>query len=69
MIGAAQTLRDMRIAGCQYSPIVSLWLQAYEKAGMVESAPQISETSFHQYILLDATSCSILGFACEKLID
>ncbi|XP_042409724.1 pentatricopeptide repeat-containing protein At4g30825, chloroplastic-like [Zingiber officinale] len=71
VMGTTQTLEDMRIAGCQYSSIVSSLLQAYEKAGRIESVPQILEASFYQKILLDATSCSILAIAYVKnsLID
>lgn len=61
--GAVQTLKDMKMMGCQYSSIVSSLLQAYERVGRIERVPHILKASFYQNILLNQTSCSILVMA------
>nr|XP_010905037.1 pentatricopeptide repeat-containing protein At4g30825, chloroplastic [Elaeis guineensis] len=61
--GVVQTLKDMRLMGCQYSSIVSSLLQAYERVGRTEKVPHILNASFYENILLDPTSCSVLVMA------
>ncbi|XP_058067736.1 pentatricopeptide repeat-containing protein At4g30825, chloroplastic [Magnolia sinica] len=64
--GAIQTLKDMRVMGCQYSSILSSLLQAYERVGKMDKVLFILKASFYQNILLDQTSCSILAMACVQ---
>lgn len=69
--GVVQTLKDMRLMGCQYSSILSILLQAYEKVGRTVEVPRILKASFYENILLDPTSCSILvmAYVQNSLVD
>ncbi|KAJ4813674.1 Pentatricopeptide repeat-containing protein [Rhynchospora pubera] len=68
---AAQTLTDMRAAGCQYSVIVSTVIQAYQRVGAVDRILCLLEASIYQNVLFDPTSCSLLAvaFVESSLID
>ncbi|XP_077222391.1 tetratricopeptide repeat (TPR)-like superfamily protein [Tasmannia lanceolata] len=61
--GAIQTLKDMRVMGCQYSSILGILLQAYERVERMDKVPLILKASFYDNILVDQTSCSILAMA------
>ncbi|XP_020598631.1 pentatricopeptide repeat-containing protein At4g30825, chloroplastic [Phalaenopsis equestris] len=61
--GIIQTVKDMKLAGCQYSSILSSLVQAYKRAGRIESIPSILQNSFYEEILFDPTACSILVVA------
>ncbi|KAJ6829303.1 pentatricopeptide repeat-containing protein, chloroplastic [Iris pallida] len=69
--GVVQTLKDMRLVGCQYSSILSSLLQAYERVGGMEKVPLILKASFYENILCDPTSCSILvmAYVQNSLVD
>jgi pentatricopeptide repeat protein len=68
---AAETIADMRAAGCQYSVIISTVIQAYQRVGAVERIMCLLEASIYQNILFDPTSCSFLAvaFVESSLID
>lgn len=68
---AAETLADMRAAGCQYSVIISTVIQAYQRVGAVERILCLLEASIYQNVLFDPDSCSLLAvaFVESSLID
>lgn len=70
-VGAVTTVEDMVMIGCQMSSVLSILLQAYEKAENFEAVPHIVKGSLHDHILTNQTSCSILVMAYVKncLID
>ncbi|KAJ0984907.1 hypothetical protein J5N97_003263 [Dioscorea zingiberensis] len=66
-----QTLEDMKVAGCQYSSILSSLLRAYERVGRVNKVPKILKASFYDKILLDQASTSLLvmSYVQNSLLD
>ncbi|XP_058185809.1 pentatricopeptide repeat-containing protein At4g30825, chloroplastic-like [Rhododendron vialii] len=69
--GALTTLEDMITMGCQYSSMLGILLQAYERYERFDKVPQVLEGSFYEHVLCDQTSCSILAEAYVKhsLVD
>ncbi|KAG9455918.1 hypothetical protein H6P81_000426 [Aristolochia fimbriata] len=69
--GVLETIRDMRVSGCQYSSILGSLLQAFERTGRLDRVPFILKSSFYDKIILDQTSCSILAmtFVQNGLLD
>ncbi|KAL3744145.1 hypothetical protein ACJRO7_013408 [Eucalyptus globulus] len=69
--GATKTLNDMAEMGCQYSSILGILLQAYERAGRIDKVPLLVKDSFYQHVLVNQTSCSTLVMAYVKngLVD
>ncbi|VVB10908.1 unnamed protein product [Arabis nemorensis] len=64
--GAIKTIEDMVNVGCQYSSILGIILQAYEKVGKIDVVPYVLKGSFHNHIRLNQTSFSILVMAYIK---
>ncbi|KAF8052531.1 hypothetical protein N665_1549s0018 [Sinapis alba] len=64
--GAVKTIEDMLKVGCQYSSILGIILQAYEKVGKIDAVPYVLKDSFHNHIRLNQTSFSILVMAYIK---
>ncbi|XP_010432938.1 PREDICTED: pentatricopeptide repeat-containing protein At4g30825, chloroplastic [Camelina sativa] len=64
--GAIKTIEDMVNIGCQYSSILGIILQAYEKVGKLDEVPYVLKGSFHNHIRLNQTSFSILVMAYIK---
>ncbi|ESQ54118.1 hypothetical protein EUTSA_v10024344mg [Eutrema salsugineum] len=64
--GAIKTIEDMVNVGCQYSSILGIILQAYEKVGKIDEVPYVLKGSFHNHIRLNQTSFSILVMAYIK---
>uniref|UniRef100_A0A5B7BZI3 Pentacotripeptide-repeat region of PRORP domain-containing protein n=1 Tax=Davidia involucrata TaxID=16924 RepID=A0A5B7BZI3_DAVIN len=69
--GAIRTLDDMKRMGCQHSSVLSILLQAYERAGRFEKVPFVLKGSFYEHVLINQTSCSILVVSYVKhcLVD
>uniref|UniRef100_A0A1D1Z7T4 Pentatricopeptide repeat-containing protein At4g30825, chloroplastic n=1 Tax=Anthurium amnicola TaxID=1678845 RepID=A0A1D1Z7T4_9ARAE len=69
--GSVQTLKDMRLLGCQYSSILTTLLQAYGRVGRVHKIPFVLKSSFYENILADQTSCAILvmAYVQSSLLD
>ncbi|KAE9462551.1 hypothetical protein C3L33_05543, partial [Rhododendron williamsianum] len=69
--GALATLEDMITMGCQYSSMLVILLQAYERFERFDKVPQVLTGSFYEHVLCDQTSCSILAKAYVKhsLVD
>ncbi|KAL5547572.1 hypothetical protein UlMin_002803 [Ulmus minor] len=69
--GAVRILDDMLKLGCQYSSILGILLQAYERAGRTDKIPLILKGSFYQHLLVNQNSCSIVVMAYVKhfLVD
>ncbi|KAI3709246.1 hypothetical protein L2E82_39006 [Cichorium intybus] len=69
--GAIRTIKDMMKIGCQFSSILSIVLQAYEKAERFEKVPSVITGTLYNHVLNNQTSCSILVMAYVKhgLID
>ncbi|KAF4370404.1 hypothetical protein F8388_016141 [Cannabis sativa] len=63
---AVRTLDDMMKIGCQYSSIIGILLQAYERAGRIDKVPLLLKGPFYQHVLVNQTSCSILVMAYVK---
>lgn len=68
---ACKTIDDMIKIGCQYSSILSILLQAYERAGRIQMVPLILKGSLYEHVLVNQTSCSVLVMAYVKhcLVD
>ncbi|KAL0726607.1 hypothetical protein Bca4012_022700 [Brassica carinata] len=64
--GAIKTIEDMVKVGCQYSSILGIILQAYEKVGKIDAVPYVLRDSFHNHIRVNQTSFSILVMAYIK---
>ncbi|KAL7246434.1 hypothetical protein ACSBR2_001520 [Camellia fascicularis] len=64
--GASTTLEDMMMMGCQYSSVLGILLQAYERAGRFDKVPRVVKGSFYEHVLFNQTSCSILVMAYVK---
>ncbi|KAG2244998.1 hypothetical protein Bca52824_093184, partial [Brassica carinata] len=64
--GAIKTIEDMVKVGCQYSSILGIILQAYEKVGKIDAVPYVLKGSFHNHIRSNQTSFSILVMAYIK---
>ncbi|KAF7152615.1 hypothetical protein RHSIM_Rhsim01G0025000 [Rhododendron simsii] len=69
--GALTTLEDMITMGCQYSSMLGILLQAYERFERFDKVPQVLRGSFYEHVLCDQTLCSILAEAYVKhfLVD
>lgn len=69
--GAMTTLNDMLETGCQYSSILGILLQAYERAGRVDKVPLLLKDSFYQHILVNQNSCStlVMAYIKHQLVD
>ncbi|KAI4335520.1 hypothetical protein L6164_014158 [Bauhinia variegata] len=69
--GAIRTLADMLETGCQYSSILGILLQAYERAGRVDKVPLLLKGSFYQRILVNQSSCStlVMAYVKHQLVD
>lgn len=69
--GSVRTISDMLRMGCQYSSVLGIVLQAYERAERFCKVPSVVKGSFCDHVLIDQTSCSILVVAYVKhcLID
>ncbi|KAI3496101.1 hypothetical protein L1887_38451 [Cichorium endivia] len=71
--GAIRTIKDMMKIGCQFSSILSIVLQAYEKAERFDKVPAVitGMQLLYNHVLNNQTSCSILVMAYVKhgLID
>lgn len=64
--GAIKTIEDMVNIGCQYSSILGIILQAYEKVGKIDVVPSVLKGSFHNHIRFNQTSFSIVVMAYIK---
>ncbi|KAI4377273.1 hypothetical protein MLD38_014933 [Melastoma candidum] len=60
---AAEIIDDMLNLGCQHSSIISVLLQAYERAGRIVRVPFLLKGSFYQKVLANQASCSTLVMA------
>ncbi|KAH7859378.1 hypothetical protein Vadar_000311 [Vaccinium darrowii] len=69
--GAITTLDDMILMGCQYSSMLGILLQAYERFERFDKVSLVVKGSFYEHVLCDQTSCSILVMAYVKysLVD
>ncbi|GKC98459.1 pentatricopeptide repeat-containing protein [Tanacetum coccineum] len=69
--GAVRTINHMVTIGCQLSSILSIVLQAYEKAERFEKVPFVVKGLLYNHVLNNQTSCSILVMAYVKhsLVD
>ncbi|KAI3754521.1 hypothetical protein L1987_54306 [Smallanthus sonchifolius] len=69
--GAIRIIEDMLMIGCQYSSILSIVLQAYEKAERFDKVPYVIKGLLYNHVLNNQTSCSILVMAYVKhgLVD
>ncbi|KAM7477117.1 hypothetical protein LguiB_024360 [Lonicera macranthoides] len=69
--GANRTLDDMMVMGCQYSSVLSILLQAHERAGKLDKVPSVLTGLFYEHVLTNQTACSILVMAYVKhdLVD
>lgn len=64
--GAIRTLNEMIAMDCQYSSVLGILIQAYERAGKFDKVPSIVTGSFYEHVLINQTSCSILVMAYVK---
>ncbi|XP_057464014.1 pentatricopeptide repeat-containing protein At4g30825, chloroplastic [Actinidia eriantha] len=64
--GAIRTLEDMTRLGCQYSSVLGILIQAYERAIRFDKVPLVLKGSFYEHVLRNQTSCSILAMAYVK---
>ncbi|KAH7688275.1 Cdk-activating kinase assembly factor MAT1/Tfb3 protein [Dioscorea alata] len=66
-----QTLNVMRMAGCQYSSMLSSRLQVYERVAKLEKVPQLLKVSFNDGILVDqaSTSMLVMPYVQNSLLD
>ncbi|KAK3032245.1 hypothetical protein RJ639_035538 [Escallonia herrerae] len=69
--GVITTLSDMLSMKCQYSSVLGILLQAYERVGRINRVPSVLKDSFYRHVLVNQTSCSILVMAYVKhcLVD
>ncbi|KAJ0591889.1 putative tetratricopeptide-like helical domain superfamily [Helianthus annuus] len=69
--GAMRIIEDMITIGCQFSAILSIVLQAYEKAEQFDKVPYVIKGLLYDHVLNNQTSCSILVMAYVKhgLVD
>ncbi|KAM0036772.1 putative tetratricopeptide-like helical domain superfamily [Helianthus debilis subsp. tardiflorus] len=69
--GAMRIIEDMITIGCQFSAILSIVLQAYEKAEWFDKVPYVIKGLLYDHVLNNQTSCSILVMAYVKhgLVD
>lgn len=64
--GAIKTLNEMIAMDCQYSSVLGILIQAYERAGKFDKVPLVVTGSFYEHVLVNQTSCSILVVAYVK---
>ncbi|KAJ0606864.1 putative tetratricopeptide-like helical domain superfamily [Helianthus annuus] len=64
--GAMRIIEDMITIGCQFSAILSIVLQAYEKAEQFDKVPYVIKGLLYDHVLNNQTSCSILVMAYVK---
>ncbi|XP_059637655.1 pentatricopeptide repeat-containing protein At4g30825, chloroplastic [Cornus florida] len=69
--GTVETINDMIRIGCQYSSILGILLQAYERAGRFNKVPSVLKGTFFEHILNNQISCSILvmSYVKHSLVD
>lgn len=69
--GAVRTINDMMTMGCQFSSILSIVLQAYEKVERFDKVPSVVKGMLYNHVLNNQTSCLILVMAYVKhgLVD
>ncbi|XAR66725.1 hypothetical protein NMG60_11013045 [Bertholletia excelsa] len=69
--GAITTLEEMMKMGCQYSSVIGILLQAYERAERFDKLPPLLRGSLYEHVLGNQTSCSIVVMAYVKnsLVD
>lgn len=58
---------DMIKIGCQYSSILGILLQAYERARRIQMVPLILKGSLYEHVLVNQTSCQFLLSKFETL--
>lgn len=64
--GAIRTLNEMIKMDCQYSSVLGILVQAYERTGKFDKVPSVLTGSFYEHVLNNQTSCSILIMAYVK---
>ncbi|KAL8223093.1 hypothetical protein R6Q57_020492 [Mikania cordata] len=69
--GAKRIIEHMIMIGCQFSSILSIVLQAYEKVERFDKVPSVIMGSLYNHVLNNQTSCSILVMSYVKhgLVD
>lgn len=64
--GSVETLKDMKAMKCQYSSMIRILLQAYDRVGRINAILSILKSSIYENILLDPSACSILALTFVK---
>ncbi|KAK1365656.1 hypothetical protein POM88_041217 [Heracleum sosnowskyi] len=53
--GAIKTLNEMITLDCQYSSVLGILIQAYERAGKFDKVPSVVTGSFYEHVLINQT--------------